>query len=156
MRKEVIITLEDDGASRMFRIRQMPAVKQERWINRIVTLLLGGGAINNITLSGLQEKFAEGKFDELLKVFGSLKFEDIEPLYNELLECCEYIPDQNDRKFSNPMTAETIGSVIMDFRNLYKLRLEALKVNFSFFSIGESSPKDTEEPTIRISKGSLM
>lgn len=148
MRKEVFVTLVDDGAERLFKIKQMPAVKQERIINRTISLLLGGGAVNKTNLSKLQNNIKKENWSDIMAILGSIDYEKIEPLYNELLECCEHIPEKNNRNFGIKMNADNIDTVISEVKNLYRLRIEAFKVNFAFFSQGEAS--QTQKPTTDI------
>lgn len=139
MRKDTIIILQDDGKELHFKITQMSARQQERWINRVVMLLAGSNGLES-ALDGLQGKIKEGKYEELLRVIGAIKYEDVEPLYDELLECCAHIPDPGNPKFAVQLTASNVDSIVGEVKTLYHLRMEALKLNFSFFSNGEKSP----------------
>lgn len=152
MRKETFINLTDDGRELTFKIRQMPALKQERWVNRVLMLVLGGGGLNNLKMEKLSAKLKKGDYSEVLGVLSTLKYENVEPLYSELLECCEHVPDAGNRNFTIPMNNGNVDSVVSDFKNLYRLRVEALKINFDFFGKGENSPTQNKAATIRITK----
>lgn len=139
MRKNTTIILHDDGRELHFKITQMTARQQERWLNRVVMLLAGSKGLES-ALDGLQSKLKEGKYEELLCVIGAIKYEDIEPLYDELLECCAHIPDPTNSNFATQLTVSNVDSIVGEVKTLYRLRMEALKLNFSFFSNGEKSP----------------
>lgn len=142
MRKETTITLQDtnikgEPIELTFKIKQMSAVQQERWFNRAVMLLMGAGSsISDVTLNQLQNEMQSKGMQYLLELFGKLKYEDIEPLYNELLTCCSYIPNPDKPNTAVQCTVQNIDSFISDFRNLYRLRIEVLKLNFGFLAEG--------------------
>lgn len=144
MRKEIIVNLTDDGNELTFKIKQMSAIKQERWINKVLILAAGSnvlsGMFSSFKLSGLSNQLKNMDIDKFLDMFGKLDYEKIEPLYNELLECCSYVPDKNNLNFTTALNAHNADSIIGDVQTLYKLRLEALKINFNFFSNGAKSP----------------
>lgn len=156
MRKEVTIQIEDGERELTFAVRQMPALKLERWINRAVILLAraGGAEIKDmdLTTDGLRNVWrmvgkdddAGGIAEKVIRTIGGLDYEAAEPLYNELLECCALIPDPAKPGRRMPMTAATIEGNIENPITLYRLRLEAVKVNFSFFQKSESSPNGPE------------
>lgn len=144
MRKEIIVNLTDDGNELTFKIKQMSAIKQERWINKVLILAAGSnvlsGMFSSFKLSGLSNQLKNMDIDKFLDMFGKMDYEKIEPLYNELLECCSYVPDKNNLNFTTALNADNADSIIGDVQTLYKLRLEALKINFNFFSNGAKSP----------------
>lgn len=144
MRKEIIVNLTDDGNELTFKIKQMSAIKQERWINKVLILAAGSnvlsGMFSSFKLSGLSNQLKNMDIDKFLDMFGKLDYKKIEPLYNELLECCSYVPDKNNLNFTTALNADNADSIIGDVQTLYKLRLEALKINFNFFSNGAKSP----------------
>ena len=152
MRKEKIVTLQDGGTERKFKIRQMSAMQQERWINRAIMLLTKDKECNE-KLSG----FLKGQLNEdLLSVvtffIGRLSYDDAEPLYDELLECCAYLPT-GSQSFTDVLTRETADTIISDVKTLYTLRWEALSLNFSFFTTGSPSQEVAGgQEAIRISK----
>lgn len=144
MRKEKLINLTDDDKELTFKVKQMSALKQERWINRVLILLTGskmlGSILGGINVTDIQNTMKNFNLDTLLEVFGKMNYEKIEPLYNELLECCYHVPNPNNPSFCTQLTANNVDSIIGEVKNLYLLRLEALKINFSFFAKGAKSP----------------
>ena len=129
MRKTEILKLIDDGQERVFRITQMPATKAERWANKAAFLLVQAGK----NIKNTEKLLDNPDMDEIIKALASLDYDKVEPLYNELIECCEYLHDGNPNSAGIVCTQNTIDAQIVDPLNLYKLRLASLKLNFSFF-----------------------
>lgn len=158
MRKETIITLQDtnfkgEPKELTFKIKQMSAVQQERWFNRAVMLLMGAGSsISDVTLNQLQNEMQSKGIQYLLELFGKLKYEDIEPLYNELLTCCSHIPNPDNPNMAVRCSVQDIDNVISDFRNLYRLRIEVLKLNFGFLTAGVNFQQPQQQQAIVFTK----
>lgn len=144
MRKEKIVTIIDDGNPLTFKIKQMSAIKQERWINKVLILAAGANVLSSVfssfNINKISNSFKNMDFSKFMEMFGKLDYDKVEPLYNELLECCSHVPDSNNTNFATPLNANNADSIISDVKTLYKLRFEALKLNFSFFNNGAKSP----------------
>lgn len=144
MRKEKIIEIIDDGNLLTFKIKQMSAIKQERWINKVLILAAGANVLSSVfssfNINKISNSFKDMNLNKFMEMFGKLDYEKVEPLYEELLECCSHIPDKNNVNFATPLNSNNADSIISDFKTLYKLRFEALKLNFSFFKSGAKSP----------------
>lgn len=110
------ITINDGGKEKRFRIKQMPHTVGEKWVLKLIMLM---GASN---VSGNLEKALSG-----------LRFEDIEPLYDQLLPYIE-IYTQNGETM--PII---IDGHIEELSTLLKLRMEAFMFNIDFFSTGALS-----------------
>lgn len=178
MRKSTIIHLEDDGKTLTFKVTQMSARQHERWQNRLLMLLAAqsisrvGEEVNKgIIFQTIRKKMNDWKdamvngedapkkvqgseSDKYLKFFqmiGSIGYDNLEPLYDELLSCVAHVPDQNRPDFTVQLTPENVDSIIGDWRNLYKLRIEVLKLEYSFLTNGEPSP-NPKKADIRIGK----
>ena len=153
MRKEKIVELHDGDNILTFKIKQMSASAQEEWIVRIILLVLGTEAgtkaLGSADMQNLQSKVTD--VNELIKLLGQLKFDDVKPLYNQLLDCCYYVPDAGNMNFVTKLNINNADSIISSFQTLFKLRVEALKVNFGFFKSGVKSPKAAGK-TIKITK----
>lgn len=147
MRKSTIITLEDDGKNLTFKITQMSARQQERWQNRLIMLLTGA----DLNLDGLLKQLKKGEYEAILKLIGSIGYDKIEPLYDELLSCVAHVPDPNNPGFAVQLTPENVDTIVGEWQNLYKLRIAALKNNYSFFKGGEPSPNQ-KQADIKITK----
>lgn len=125
MRKEIEIKIEAGrDAGKVFKVEEMPAVQMDRWVTRSLCALGRSGsglsAINGMTM------------EALLKAFSQLDIKDSEPLLDELLACCSFKKDGVLVK----MTGEMINSVIEDWTTIFKLRIEALKLNLGFLEEG--------------------
>lgn len=147
MRETTEIKLVDGGKERLFKITQMSAYQQEAWIIKVVTIL-SANAKNVEGISKMVTGEQKDQANAILGMIGGLKYEDIRPLYDELLECVSYIPDETNKSFEQPLNAKNVDSIITDFKNLFKLRMEALKLNFSFFSEGESAQPPKEQQNV--------
>lgn len=155
MRKEALFTITDDGRQLTFKAKQMPATQGERWTNRVIALFANSAAdqVSDLDLNNLKAKFTgKDKLQEIFKIIGQLDYEKVEPLYEELLSCCEHVPDPSNMNFSVPCTKANIDTIIGDFKNLYTLRWEALKVNYSFFQAGQNAPGQPAQPSITFRK----
>lgn len=147
MRKEVFITLQDGGNDVMFRITQMPAIPQARWVSKALIMLANTGVVTNFNVfevDKLKKQFEKDGIKMLVDLIGKLEYEKVEPLLNELLACCAHVPDKTKRNFVVNMTADNLDSVIGDFQNVYKLAFEAFKVNFTSSAAGSPSPTRKE------------
>lgn len=155
MRKEKVIEILDDGNLLTFKIKQMSAIKQERWINKVFILVAGSNTLSSVfsvfNLNKVANDFKNMDLNKFMSMFGKLDYEKVEPLYNELLECCSHVPDKNNINFATPLNANNADSIISSVGTLYKLRIEALKLNFSFFYKGAKSPNQ-KTADIKITK----
>ena len=148
MRKEKIVYIVDDGNELVFKVKQMSAIKQERWINRVLILASGAnvlsGVLSGLKLNKLQNGLKNLTIDKMVSILGGIDYDKVEPLYNELLECCYHVPDKGNLNFTTQLNADNADSIIGDVKTLYKLRMEALKINFGFFSNGVQSPSQKQ------------
>lgn len=135
-RKEITITLDDRGNQLTFKIKEMPARKLEQWIIRAVLLLAGGGVElpDGADIETAAQKLMGNGASAIAKALGGLEYEKAEPLLDDLLTCCHKVIDERGNTIA--LLPETVDAQIEDVRTLFTLRLEALKVNFSFFGDG--------------------
>lgn len=125
MRKEVEIKIEAGrDAGKVFKVEEMPAVQMDRWITRALCMLGRSG-------SGLS-MIGGMTMEDLLSAFSKLDFKDSEPLLDELLACCSFKKDGTLVK----MTGSMVDSVVEDWTTIFKLRIEALKLNLGFLEEG--------------------
>lgn len=128
--KEIII---EDGRDKgkKFRITEMPAYQMDRWATRAL-LALGknhkGGILAIVSMNP----------KDLLDALTEADPEVIEPLSQEMLECCSFIKDGT----SVALTKEFIDSIVEDWKTIGKLRWEAIQLNIGFLEQGDGS--DTE------------
>ena len=125
MRKEIEIKIEAGrDAGKVFKIEEMPAVQMDRWVTRALCMLGRSG-------SGISA-IGGSTMEELLQAFSKLDFKDSEPLLYELLACCSFKKDGTLVKMEGSM----VDSVIEDWTTIFKLRIEALKLNLGFLEEG--------------------
>lgn len=125
MRKEIEIKIEAGrDAGKVFKVEEMPAVQMDRWITRALCMLGRSG-------SGLS-MIGGMTMEDLLSAFSKLDFKDSEPLLDELLACCSFKKDGTLVK----MTGSMVDSVVEDWTTIFKLRIEALKLNLGFLEEG--------------------
>ena len=132
MRKEKIITISKGrDAGKRFKIREMGAVKIEKWATKALWLLIGSGVdlgVDKDKLKGVEgwSNVAKAGLQKLSEV----DFEKVEPLLEELLKCCYFLPDNN---IETPLSSDNADSIIEDMTTLFKLRQEAFGIHFDFF-----------------------
>lgn len=132
------ITLVDDGNELEFRITAMPASEKESWMIRAV-LLLTGKAFSD----GIDEvaKAFSGDDDTkrlagIFKLFSGVEYEKMKPLYDQLIyggKVERIMHGADNREVVQPVSEKTIDGYVSDPRTLFKLRMEAFKLNFAFF-----------------------
>ena len=125
MRKQVEIKIDAGrDAGKVFKVEEMPAVQMDRWVTRALCMLGRSGsglsAIGGMTM------------EDLLAAFSKLDLKDSEPLLDELLGCCSFMKDGVLVK----MTGSMVDSVIEEWTTIFKLRIEALKLNLGFLEEG--------------------
>ena len=145
MRQVKDITLQDRGNSLTFRIREMSATQLEDWTMRAVLVLAGAGS--DIPANGGVEGIGKYLAEHGLAAIGNVDYAKAKPLLDEMLACCFRVVDKLEEK----VTPETADAYIMDMSTLFKLRLEAFRVNFSFFGSGGQSATPEKPTTVRLS-----
>ena len=131
MRKSIEVTITEDGNPIVFRIQQMSATEQERWIIGVGLAIAGcagaytdiGDDISGGAIMGMIEK---DPF-RFLSLLSGLKQETIQPLLEDLIACCYHKVGAAEIRCSY----ENIDGVLTDVFNLLRLKVEALKLNFS-------------------------
>jgi len=145
MRTEKTIELEDRGNKLTFKIREMSATQLEDWTMRAVLVLAGAGS--DIPAGGGVEGIGKYLAEHGLAAIGNVDYAKAKPLLDEMLGCCSRVVDKMEEK----VTPETADAYIQDMSTLFKLRLEAFKVNFSFFGSGSPSTSPEKPTTVRLS-----
>ena len=127
MRKELTITIDTPGrdVNKTFYIKEMSALKAERWATRALLALLKSNVDipEDIAQAGMAGVAAVG-----LRAFGGIDFTDAEPLLAEMLACAQIIPDA-----SRPMVKRAlIEDDIEELSTLLRLREEVLSLHLGF------------------------
>ena len=145
MRTEKTIDIEDRGKKLTFKIREMSATQLEDWTMRAVLVLAGAGS--DIPAGGGVEGIGRYLAEHGLAAIGKVDYAKAKPLLDEMLGCCSRVIDKMEEK----VTPETADAYIEDMQTLFKLRLEAFKVNFSFFGNGSPSGSPEKASTVKVS-----
>jgi hypothetical protein len=126
MRKETIVTLQDRDQELTFKIREMSASRLESWIIRALLLVAGSGAQ---VPDGTDIKAAGAYLAEKgLAALGHIDYEKARPLLDELLACCSRLVERVEER----CTPESVDAYILDVTTLFRLRMEAIKLNLGF------------------------
>jgi hypothetical protein len=127
MRKELTITIDTPGrdVNKTFYIKEMSALKAERWATRALLALLKSNVDipEDIAQAGMAGVAAVG-----LRAFGGIDFSNAEPLLAEMLACVQIIPDA-----SRPMVRRAlVEDDIEEVTTLLRLREEVLSLHTGF------------------------
>lgn len=144
MRKTKEITLTDRGSEKTFKITEMSATAFEWWIIRAGRALASTGIANIANVDSaqdVQELLANALIKDGLRSLGNIKLEDVKPLYDELLQCCEL----KSGNFYTRLDPATVDSQIEDVKTLFILRKEAFTLHVDFLAGGESLPLTEEQ-----------
>lgn len=129
MRKEKELTIsEGRDAGKTFKITEMSAVQMDRWATKALCLV--GKSGNSVI-----ELFNKMNTGGMLEVLGSLGYDEVEPLMEELLGCCAF---EKDGAFVQ-MKGTMVDSVIEDWTTIFRLKKEALDLNLGFLEEGGES-----------------
>lgn len=139
MRKTKIVTIEAEGRDKgkTFQITEMPAMQLEEWSTRALIAVFGG----NVPADVMQISKTSNAAALAVALEGILKgvtWENVKPLYRELLDCVAFVPDRESKTAPANVIRLTPGNVenfIEEVPTLYKLRLEVLELNLGFFGI---------------------
>ena len=145
MRQEKRITIEDRGNKLEFVIREMSATQLEDWTMRAVLVLAGAGS--DIPAGGGVEGISKYLAEHGLAAIGAVDYAKAKPLLDEMLGCASRVVDRVEER----VTPETADAYIEDMATLFKLRMEALKLNFAFFQGGAPSGSPEKGSTVKLS-----
>lgn len=140
-RKEKIITVNDNGVAKNFKIRQFSATQGERVKFKMMLLL---GADTDISkLQNVKEPTAMAS--AMLNAVANKPYEKIQELLDEVLSCISVVTDGD---IETQLTPEIVDGFIEDSATLTKLRGEVIQFN-NFFP--QSGPNDlTKSPAPEI------
>lgn len=120
-RKETEIKIEDGrDAGKVFKITEMPAVPMDKWATKAL-LLLGKAGMNIGVLNTMD-------LNDILQALSKASYEETESLLDEMLACCSFQKDG----VSVIMKGAMVDSVIEEWTTIFRLRIEAIKLNLGF------------------------
>lgn len=143
-RKEAFITITADGddKGKVFKLTRMPAMQAAKWAARAFLALARGGVEipEDIASSGLMGIAMLG-----MKMFGSMRWEDAEPLLDELFACVQAVPDPSRPE----LVTKIFESSIEEPATIALLHKEAfcLHVDFSKLAAPLTSALAAGKPT---------
>jgi len=127
-RKEVEIKIEDGrDAGKVFKITELPAVQMEKWATRALLLLGKSGMGIGV--------FTKMKFEDILESLSKADYNETEKLLDTMLECCSFEKDGVSVVMKGTMT----DSVIEEWTTIFRLRIEAIKLNLGFLELDAES-----------------
>lgn len=128
-RKTTMVTLtEGRDRGKTFLITEMPAAKGDRWAMRALL------ALAHADIEVPAEVAAAGWVGIgyiSLKALSNAKYEEVQPLFDELLACVEYVPDPN-KQFARPPNEDDIEEIA----TYLQLRWEVFNLHAGFFVEG--------------------
>ena len=133
MRKQIEIIINDPAGDSTFRITQMPATQGERWMIKLIKLLVDAGyegladAFKNHL--GLKNNDQAALVDSLLMFVHGLPIEKTLELWDELYSCCV----RTSGGIEQQVTAATVDGFLVDPLSLVQLKLAAAKVQLQDF-----------------------
>lgn len=140
-RKELKIGISDGTAEtnrdygKVFLLREMPALRAEKWAFRALSTAARAGANipDEIMTMGMRGIAIVG-VQALLYV----RFDDAEPLLDEMLDCISLLPSSKDDSIERPLTEDDIEEIA----TLIKLRKEILTLHMGFLKAGDQTTQD--------------
>lgn len=131
MRKtEIFVATSERDKGKRFVITEMPALKAERWALRALLALTHAGAeLPEDTQPGFAALAVAG-FQAMRK----LKFEELQPLLDEMMGCVSIIPDPKNIELTRPLVAnEMEGDDIEDVVTIWEIRDKIFRLHADFF-----------------------
>jgi hypothetical protein len=126
-RKTKTVTIEQEGRDKgkVFILTEMPASQAEAWAARALIALL---AENPSMASKYKEAGMAGMAELGMKMFGNLKWEVVQPLLKEMMECAKIIPNPEKPIITRRLFEEDIEEVA----TLLFLRMEIWELHTGF------------------------
>lgn len=147
MLKEKTITINDNGNSLQFKIKQLTATQQEELIVKAL-LLLANKELGDIDVNELKNYQLNTKM--LFSALEKLDYTRVKELSDILLGCCYRIVGKVEEK----CTPETVDGYVEDFRTLLTLKKEAFSLSFDFFQNAGNSQE--AKPAVKLGRSTQM
>jgi hypothetical protein len=133
MRKTKDITItEGRDAGKVFRITEKSAAQTEAWALQAF-LALGRSGVE--IPEGAADQGVEGLLSIGIKALFSIRYEDLQPLLDSMMECAVIVPDKKDGAYIRKIEEEDIE----DVGTLLTIRKEVIALHTGFFTEGSSS-----------------
>lgn len=145
-RKENIVEIQDGLELKKFRIRQMAHTKLEAWIGQAL-FAIGGSELDPSIMEGGKDMAKAG-----MRMLSNVSYEKVKPLYDELLTCCAVL----DGGVFVELHMGNADAYIDAMPTLFKLRMEAMKLNMDFFDFAGMLEKLKKSATETLANGSTL
>ena len=139
-RKTLQYTVQDEGRDKgkVFVITEMSASQAESWASRAILALMAGG----VELPEGFDRFGMAGIAELgIKALARLKWEDAQPLLDEMWACVQILPNPAKPNISRALIEEDIEEVA----TRVKLRMEIWSLHVGF-SRADAKSKSGDSP----------
>jgi hypothetical protein len=132
-KKEVFVPTDgrDKEKGQHYILHEMPALKAERWALRALLALAHAGAeIPDDAAGAGMAAIAHAGFQSLK----ALKYEEAQPLLDEMLSCIEVVPDPKSPNITRPpVMNEMEGDDIEEITTLWQIRERIFRLHTAFF-----------------------
>lgn len=119
-----------------FRIREMAALRAEKWAARALLALAKSGAQlpENLGQAGMAGLAVAG-----LRALQNLDWADAEPLLDEMMSCVSIMPDERHPELDRPLVigSQYEGDDVEELSTYIELRQKVFEIHTSFFSKGK-------------------
>ncbi|HEY0120654.1 MAG TPA: hypothetical protein VGC14_02645 [Rhizobium sp.] len=138
MRKEIDFPITEAGRDqgKLFHLKEMPALKAEKWAMRALLAVARSGVdIGQAATGGMQSLAILG-----IEALTKISFEEAEPLLDEMLECITVKPSPQNPNIVRQLMEDDIEEV----KTLLALRKEVLNLHLGFSPAGAPSKQTSE------------
>ena len=144
--KIVQIPLEGRDKGKVFQLVEMPALKAEKWAAR-AWLMLSRTSVNlPPEMAAVVENAGwAGLAFVSFQALAGAKWEDVEPLMDEMMDCVKAVRDARHPEMVFPL----IDTDIMEVETRFWLRKQIIDLHTDFFSKGVLSKVWASAPTDR-------
>lgn len=119
-------------AGKVYKVTEMPASRLEKWAARALLALFAGNVPVDVAQMARGSN-AAALVSSVMSGLGSLRWDDVEPLYDELLTCVARVPDPARPDAVVQLVPDNIDMHVRDMATLLRLRAAVLEVCFDFF-----------------------
>jgi hypothetical protein len=142
-----IINEDNRDRGKTFLITEMPARKAESWAMRAIIALMA----NNADLpEGFEHAGMAGMAEVGMRALTGLKWDVVEPLMEEMMQCVEYIPDPSKMYRKRKIIDEDIEEIMTRINlraEVWKLHTDFLKAVAPQFLGKQAAAQEIAEST---------
>lgn len=142
MRTTVNVTITDEGRdkSKVFVITEMSSNRATKWAMKVFLALANSGAV--VDDSAKRAGFA-GLATMGWEAFGQLRWDVAEPLYDEMIQCVQIMPDPTKPNVIRPLIDDDIEEIPTQL----KLRKEVFDLHTGFLKAEQFLKSTSEKPS---------